>query len=137
MLKNRSSKYFFTIFSLFSAQILEAVNHNVPSKFQDHIQIGNDTLVIPDEIKGHRYQEHNSTRRSNHYRGSMQIMDSDNELENVVEVMEEGDEDITDLRRHATTPQSRQSQKDYFEKNQVGTINNCDIFLKLTNKIKR
>ena len=108
---------------LLSAQVLETVNPNVPSKFQDHIQIGNDTLILPQEIKGHRYQQeyHNSTHRStNNFRGSLQILDSDHELENVVEIIEEGDEDITDLRRHATTPQSHPSQKDYFEKNQVG-----------------
>ena len=99
------------------------MNPNVPSKFQDHIQIGNETLILPDNMKGHRYNQeyHNSTRRSsNNFRGSLQILDSDHELENVVEIIEEGDEDITDLRRHATTPSSHPSQKDYYEKNQVG-----------------
>ena len=91
------------------------MNPNVPSKFQDHIQIGNETLILPDNMKGHRYNQeyHNSTRRStNNFRGSLQILDSDHELENVVEIIEEGDEDITDLRRHATTPSSHPSQKE-------------------------
>ena len=111
------------MFFYFLAQALETVNPNVPSKFQDHIQIGNETLILPDNMKGHRYNQeyHNSTRRStNNFRGSLQILDSDHELENVVEIIEEGDEDITDLRRHATTPSSHPSQKDYYEKNQVG-----------------
>ena len=42
-------------------------------------------------------------------------MISDHDLENVVEMLDE-DEDITDLTRPSTTPQST---KDYFEKSQV------------------
>ena len=47
---------------------------------------------------------------------SLQILNSDLELENIVDINDEEEEDITDLRRHATSPQS---QKDYFEKSQV------------------
>ena len=107
------------ILIVFPAQVLETPSYQVPSKFQDNIQIGNDKLVHPDHIKGHRYQER-PQKRPNGYGVSLQILDSDHELENVVEIIEEGDEDITDLRRHATTPQS---QKSYFEKSQV-RINN-------------
>ena len=45
----------------------------------------------------------------------MEVINSDHDLENVVEMLDE-DEDITDLTRPSTTPQST---KDYFEKSQV------------------
>ena len=88
----------------------------------------NEVLLPSEEIKEHRYQE-GFQRKSNKYGVNVQIDDNHNELENVVQVMKEEDEDIIDLRRHATTPLS---PKDYFEKSQVGKLLmfvNCKSFI--------
>ena len=79
------------------------------------MQNGNEILLLPEDIKGNRYQEYKQNKPTN-YGKTLQILDSHNKLENVVELMEDEDEDVIDLRRQSTTPQSN---KDYFEKSQV------------------
>ena len=59
----------------------------------------------------------------------MEVINSDHDLENVVEMLDE-DEDITDLTRPSTTPQST---KDYFEKSQVRHTLSVLTYPSLTN----
>ena len=98
----------------FLAQILEEVHISAPPQFQQIIQTGSGVLLHHDEIKGHRYNVRSPNRPSS-YGVSLEVINSDHDLENVVEMLDE-DEDITDLTRPSTTPQST---KDYFEKSQV------------------